>query len=167
MASTVSQHASSGTNYGVFGESDSSSGYGVYGIGNTGVRGWGTGSIGVSGTSGAVGGTGVRGSGNGYDFYAAGGGTNYGPFTGAHEVRLSVSFPTVVQAGLIVSATGEAHIRRSADGGVGISSTLPTVRLADTAEDKAVLGALVAEVTLPEDHWYTRGRMSALPQSTP
>lgn len=122
MASTVSQHASSGTNYGVFGESDSSSGYGVYGIGNTGVRGWGTGSIGVSGTSGAVGGTGVRGSGNGYDFYAAGGGTNYGPFTGAHEVRLSVSFPTVVQAGLIVSATGEAHIRRSANGGVGISS---------------------------------------------
>ena len=74
----------------------------------------------------------LLGSGDGYDFYAAGSGTNYGPFTGAHEVRLSVSFPTAAQAGLIVSVTGEAHIRQSADGGVGISSTLPTVRLADT-----------------------------------
>lgn len=28
------------------------------------------------------------------------------------------------------------------------------MKLADTAEDKAVFGVLVAEVTLPEDHWY-------------
>ena len=55
---------------------------------------------------------------------------------------------------MIVSAVGEAQIRRAADGSVDLSSTLPTVRLADTAEDKAVLGALVAEVTLSEDHWY-------------
>jgi hypothetical protein len=55
---------------------------------------------------------------------------------------------------MIVSGVGEAQIRKTPDGAVDISSTLPTVRLAQNAEDKAVLGVLVAEIKLPEDHWY-------------
>jgi hypothetical protein len=94
---------------------------------------------------------------SGYDFYAAGAGTDYGPFTGAHEVLLSDSFPNGFKPGMIVSATGEAQVRKTADDGVDLSSTLPTVKLADRAEDIAVLGVIVAEVTLPEDHWYTAG----------
>jgi hypothetical protein len=153
--------ATSGANYGVYGWSDSTSGHGVYGSGYYGVEGSSdsTSGHGVSGAAIATSGTnyGVRGasfSSSGYDFYAAGAGTNYGPFTGAHEVRLSTSFPAEVKAGMIVSATGEAQIRQAADGSVDLSSTLPTVKLSDTAEDKAVFGVLVAEVTLPDDHWY-------------
>jgi hypothetical protein len=134
-------HASSGSNHGVYGLSSSSTGYGVYGL-----------AFATSGTN-----YGVYGDSNssyGYDFYAGGSGTDYGPFTGAHEVMLSESFPVEVIPGMIVSGTGKAQVRLSEDGSVDLSSTLPTVKLADTAEDNAVLGVLVAEVTLPEDHWY-------------
>ena len=43
-----------------------------------------------------------------------------------------------IKAGMIVSATGEVQIRQAADGSVDLSSTLPTVKLA-------------------EDHWYEAG----------
>jgi hypothetical protein len=130
-----------GFNIGVYGRSDSTNGTAV--IGN---------SVATSGSTFGV--YGLSNSTSGYDFYAAGAGTDYGPFTGAHEVILSESFPVEIQLGMIVSVTGEAQIRRSNNGDVDFSSTLPTVRLADTVEDPAVLGALVAEVTLPQDHWY-------------
>jgi hypothetical protein len=160
--------ASTGDANGVFGRTNSSQGSGVYGWSNSS-----TGSaVGVTGQSNSSTGRAVYGyashsngtsygvfgyttSTNGYDFYAGGYGTNYGPFTGAHEVRLSDSFPAEIRAGMIVSGVGEAHIRETPDGDVDISSTLPTVRLSDRAEDKAVLGVLVGEVELPEDHWYS------------
>ena len=176
-----SANASSGTTYGVYASNYSTSGRGVYAYANAtsgttygvysvsastsgrGVSGFATAAsgttYGVWGVANSTSGRGVYGYGgsSGYDFYAGGPGTNYGPFTGAHEVRLAASFPLDVKAGMIVSATGEAQARHGADGGVEISSTLPTVRLADTAEDKSVFGALVSEVTLPEDHWYEAG----------
>jgi len=166
----VSGHSNATSSAGVYGQSSGTSGVGVHGY--VGVASGTT--FGVTGTSLSTSGTGVKGyasassgttygvygrsnSTSGFDFYAAGVGANYGAFTGAHEVRLAVSFPLDVKAGMIVSATGEAQARHGADGGVEISSTLPTVRLADTAEDKSVFGALVSEVTLPEDHWYEAG----------
>lgn len=91
---------------------------------------------------------------NGYDFYAGGVGTNYGPFTGAHEVKLDDVYPTEVKPGLIVSVAGQTEIRQADDGSVSISSTLPTVRLSDRANDPAVFGAVVSQETLPKDHWY-------------
>lgn len=97
---------------------------------------------------------GVYGSGKAYDFYAAGTGTNYGPFTGAHEVQLAAGFPEKPMAGLIVSTAGPSKIRRDESGKISISSTLPTVKLADMANDKAVFGVLVDEAPLPEDHWF-------------
>jgi hypothetical protein len=133
--------ASSGVNYGLYGRSHSLEGTGVYAYADS-----------VSGTTYGI--QAVSASTSGYDFYAGGAGTDYGPFTGAHEVRLSDSFPVELQVGMIVSATGEARIRQVEDGSVDISSTLPTVKMADTPEDNAVFGVLVSEVTLPDDHWY-------------
>ena len=97
---------------------------------------------------------GVQGIGGAYDFYAAGSGTDYGPFTGGHEVKLSDDFPKDVEPGLIVSVTGQTQMRYDENGEVSISSTLPTVKLSEVANDKGVFGVLVAEVPLGEDHWY-------------
>jgi len=77
-------------NHGVFGTSDSA-GVGIYGYArltggtNHGVRGVNIASNGGTATSGLIGAS------NGYDFYADGGGTNYGPFTGAHDVLVPVA----------------------------------------------------------------------------
>jgi hypothetical protein len=74
---------------GVCGQS-TSTGVGVYGVAtqtgatNHGVRGVNTASNGGTVTSGIVG------AANAYDFYADGAGTNYGPFTGAHDVLVTV-----------------------------------------------------------------------------
>lgn len=89
-----------------------------------------------------------------YDFYANGAGTNYGPFTGAHEVKLSKDFPDSVPVGYVVSVTGE--VQRRMDGNdTSISSTMPTVRPSSKPNDPAVLGAMVSdEASLPDGHWY-------------
>jgi hypothetical protein len=124
------------TNYGGYFKAARSNGNGVYGV--------------ATGSSG----TGVNGWGNQYDFYAGGPGTNYGPFTGGHEVKLSDDFPKDVEPGLIVSVTGQTQMRYDENGEVSISSTLPTVKLSEVANDKGVFGVLVASAALGEDHWY-------------
>lgn len=98
---------------------------------------------------------GVRGKGKVYSFYAYGpaGSVDYATFTGAHEAKLDANFPPEVLPGMIVSVTGAVEMRRD-DGEVNISSTLPTVKLAVTANDKAVFGVLVAHTKLPQEHWY-------------
>jgi hypothetical protein len=151
-------HSTSGR--GVFGGCDE--GYGVYGYSKekTGVNGWGS-EIGTRGSSEngtgvhgwSTNGTGVHGYGGTYDFYADGPGTNYGAFTGAHEVKLADGFMENIKSGLIVSTTGDTYIRIE-EGQTSFSSTLPTVQLADTPNDKTVFGVLIKESPLPEDHWY-------------
>jgi hypothetical protein len=161
-------HYTSG-NYGLLGTSlwgvrgYSTTGTGVYGTGpGDGVAGESTSGIGVSGLStsgiGVQGGgsTGVRAYGTTYDFYAYGPGTDYVPFTGAHEVKLGSGFPQDFRPGMIVSVTGETQVRTDEDE-ISCSSTLPTVRLADTPNDKKVAGVLITESPLPEDHWYKSG----------
>jgi len=93
-------------------------------------------------------------SGKTYDFYASGPGINYGPFTGAHEVKLSADFPENVTPGMIVSVTGETQVRQIDGRNISFSSTLPTVQLSDTPDDSKVLGVLISESPLPEEHWY-------------
>jgi len=132
-------HSDNGT--GVYGESDNNWGVHGYSENNTGVNGW------------SDNGTGVRGDGGTWDFYAAHGSGGYGPFTGAHEVKLSVDFPQDIQPGMIVSVTGEVQVRM-AGGEISYSSTLPTVQLSDTPGDSRVFGVLIAEAPLPDDHWY-------------
>lgn len=97
-------------------------------------------------------GIGVFGSGGDWDFYAAHG--SYGPFTGGHEVLLSKNFPKKITPGLIVTVTGDMKTRYQNNDEVSFSSTLPTVKLADNPNDKAVLGVIVKESSLPKDHWY-------------
>jgi hypothetical protein len=134
-------YSSTGATTGVAGRSDSTTGRGVRGEATS-----------TTGTNYGV--MGISESAAGFDFYANGAGTNYGAFTGAHEVKLDKSFPEEFQPGMIVSATGKAQVRNAPDRTVSLSSTLPTVRLADSPEDRTVFGVLVAEITLPEDHWY-------------
>lgn len=99
-------------------------------------------------------GIGVRGSGQNMDFYAAGSGTNYAPFTGAHEVRFAADLPDKILPGMIVSVTGRVETRKKDNGEISISSTLPTVTLTTIPMDKTVFGVVVSEGPLPEDHWY-------------
>ncbi len=124
---------------GVYGTAPGINGRGVYGY--------------ASGTSGQ----GVRGSGGQYDFYAAGGKTNFGPFTGAHEVRFSKTIPEEILPGMIVSATGRTEKRTGENGEVSLSSTLPTVALSSKPRDKAVFGVIVSSGPLGEGHWHESG----------
>jgi hypothetical protein len=159
--------ADTGTTYGVYGESFSTSGIGTFGEAtaesgaNFGV--WGqsqsVAGVGVLGWVRATSGTnyGVRGatdSSAGFDVYAAGAGTNYGPFTGGHEVKLAADLPQALEPGMVMAVTGEAQVRVSPDQTVNLSSTLPTVTLARRSRDPAVFGVFVAEATLGDDHWY-------------
>jgi hypothetical protein len=146
---------SNNVNYGGYFEAAGGGGRGVYGHAWIGGSFWGD-YIGVYGDASIPGhqGYGVMGYGNHYDFYAAGSGTNYGPFTGGHEAKLSDDFPIDTKAGMIVSITGKTEIRRDDKGEISISSTLPTVKLCNVPNDKAVFGVFVAECSLPKDHWY-------------
>ncbi len=131
--------ARGGNGRGVYGSASNNGDYTNYGGY---FRGYGTSSRGVFGW------------GKAYDFYAGGPGTNYGPFTGAHEVKLSDNLHWDAKSGMIVSVTGEVQARYDDDGVIAISSTLPTVKLSEVANDKAVFGVFVAESPLPKDHWY-------------
>jgi hypothetical protein len=166
-------------NYGGWFKADGGSGTGVFGsatntgdVSNIGGKFYAAGANGrgVRGQAAGINGIGVVGNGpsTGYDFYAGGAGTDYGPFTGGHEVKLSNNFPEEVQSGMIVSLTGETQFRKLENGTVSISSTLPTVELSRTANNKAVFGVFDGETPLPEDHWYEGkkgerfGRVNAL-----
>ncbi len=138
----------------LYAEATGSSGVGVIGVGvSTGITGTTTGS-GTSGVSGHGPHTGVQGDGGVWNFLAVGPGTDYGPFTGGHEVRLSGDFPGDVKPGMIVCVTGKTEIRGQTNSRSSLSSTLPTIKLSSKAADKAVLGVFMAEAMLPEDHWY-------------
>jgi hypothetical protein len=152
------------TNYGGFFYADGDAGMGVFGSATAtgaGVTNYG-GHFQADGGSGrgvvamatGSGGYGVRAMGGLYDFYAAGAGTNYGPFTGGHEVRLQDGFPKDGAPGMIVSVTGKAAFRKKKDGSISFSSTLPVVALSTKANDKTVFGVFMKEAPLPEDHWH-------------
>jgi len=129
----------------------------AYGGGGTGVYGIARGSYATGGyfTGTGSSSTGVNANGTLYDFYASGAGTNYAPFTGSHEVKLGSNFPTEPKSGLVVSVTGKVVKRLLSDGSVSVSSSLPTVKLADKPNDSAVFGVFVKEAALPNGHWYT------------
>ena len=79
--------------------------------------------------------SGLIGAANGYDFYAEGAGTNYGPFTGAHDC-LVANDETVSIGDLVVDVSCIA--RR------GLSNTLFSVEASSSANQSAVLGVIVA-----------------------
>jgi predicted phage tail protein len=89
---------------------------------------------GVNGASFGGTGVGVRGQGTIYDFYAAGSGTNYGPFTGAHDGLILQDLK--VEAGDILISTGIFER-------VNISNTIPYLDISTTVFSKAAYGILV------------------------
>lgn len=142
--------AKGGNGIGCRGEANGSNGKGIYGYAtNEGaVTNYG-GYFLAKGTDGR----GCYASGPAYDYYAGGAGTNYGPFTGGHEVRLAPdSLP--VLPGMVVSSTGLTRVRTDEAGAVSLSSTLPDVTVSAMPNDPAVLGVFVRETPLDEEHWY-------------
>jgi hypothetical protein len=141
-----------GTNSGSFGAMAiqgyaSSSGYGVYGQSvsgesirglatagggnNHGVRGLNTNGNGAgSNTAGLVG------AANGYDFYADGAGTNYGPFTGTHDALTDPNDNFTI-GDIVIDAQ---LVRRN-----GISSAITLIKTSTSANQKAALGVICAE----------------------
>ena len=150
-----------GTNTAVLGESSSSTGVYGHSASGCGVIGESSDAYGVYGKSsdsygmygGSLNNIGVGGCGATWDFYAGCTGT-YGSFTGAHEVKLSRDFPESIKFGMVVSVTGETQVRKTDEDEISFSSTLPTVQLSHTPNDSKVLGALISESPLPEEHWY-------------
>ncbi|WP_020408919.1 hypothetical protein [Hahella ganghwensis] len=77
-----------------------------------------------------------------YDFYASGAGTNYGPFTGAHDALLPKIGPPyepgdIVKAGLVIA-------RR------GVSNTILGIEVQDSPASKDTFGVIVWTKELPE-----------------
>jgi len=97
----------------------------------------------------AYGDTAIRGNGRspGYDFYAGGSGTNYGPFTGAHDALLPIVGP-LYQEGDIVKIS--SIITRST-----ISNVLAEIEIQDTPDAKNSFGVLVWSKPLPDENHIT------------
>jgi hypothetical protein len=95
---------------------------------NHGVRGWNV----PYGTSGVVG------TAAGYDFYADGGGINYGPFTGAHDALVDRGHAYRINVGDIVVDAEKVASRN-------ISNTLFRVVPSEFANQPAALGVVACE----------------------
>jgi hypothetical protein len=79
--------------------------------------------------------SGLVGAANGYDFYADGSGTNYGPFTGTHDSLVPIG--STFEVGDIV--VDQQIIERN-----GISSTIALVAGSNTPNQQGVLGVVCA-----------------------
>lgn len=144
-------YAKGGNGIGCRGEANGSNGKGVYGYAtneDVGVTNYG-GYFWAKGGEGR----GVWASGKEYDFYAGGTGANYGPFTGAHEVRIAQDSPPLVP-GMVVSVTGAVSRRNDEKGNPSLSSTMPEITAAVVPKDPAVFGVFLSESRLDEEHWY-------------
>jgi fibronectin type 3 domain-containing protein len=124
----------------IFGESvPTSSNVSVYGLVNNNCAS--TAAHAVRGTNSYIIGSRVQTSGlvgaaNNYDFYAEGAGTNYGPFTGAHDC-LVANDENVFLGDLVVDV--QCVARR------GLSNTLFSVETSSQVNQAAVLGVIVAD----------------------
>lgn len=114
-----------------------------------GVEGWvtilntNTSAYGVGGSNFYSGTNGLIATGNGYDFYANGSGTNYGPFTGAHDILLPLE-TSAVPGDLLVDV--ECVARR------GWSNTLFVGAPAEQDNAPAVIGVLARTPVPLADH---------------
>jgi hypothetical protein len=88
--------------------------------------------------------SGLVGAANGYDFYADGSGTNYGPFTGTHDSLVPIG-ATFTVGDIVVD---QQIIERN-----GVSSTIALVANNTTANESGVIGVVCAEPSaLSEQH---------------
>ena len=94
---------------------------------------------GVRGVNYYLGTSGLVGVANGYDFYADGTGTNYGPFTGTHDSLVPIG-ATFIVGDIVVD---QQIIERN-----GISSTIALVSNSTTINQSGVIGVVCAEPSL-------------------
>lgn len=87
---------------------------------------------------------GVEGRGGLYDFYAGGAGTNYGPFTGAHDALLPKSGPLFVEGDIVKIASIAARST--------LSNVLAEIELQDQVEAKDSFGVIVTSNELPDEN---------------
>lgn len=144
----------SGAAPGVYGQSSSgegvygisTSGYGVYGISssNESIRGYastaggtnhGVRGLNANGAGSGSNTAGLVGAANGFDFYADGAGTNYGPFTGTHD---ALTEPTDT------FEIGDIVIDQQVIAKNGISSTITLVKSSTVANQAGALGVVCA-----------------------
>jgi hypothetical protein len=103
-----------------------------------------SGSTGLVGSNFYTGTNGRVATGNGYDFYADGTGTNYGPFTGAHDVLLPLSDDVPELGDIVIDV--ECIARR------GYSNTIFRVEKSCRANQPAALGVAVRDNGPLADH---------------
>lgn len=141
----VCGRAASG-NYGVSG-SASNGNYGVYGCAsNYGVYGCSTG----TGSCGIV----AAGPSGGYNFFAVGAGTDYGSFTGGHDVVHNTSCS--YEQGMLLSVTGCVYKRDDS-----ISNIVPAVEPACVEKSTSIYGIYAAAREIDDKHWlYTQETIS-------
>ncbi len=99
-----------------------------------------TGFTGVVGVSNGGEGRGVEGRGSVFDFYAAGSGTNYGPFTGAHDGLIQKEVDKI-EVGDIVCDDKLIHISN-------VSNAIFSMRVSSKPNDKKSRGVLVSRSPL-------------------
>lgn len=104
----------------------------------TGVSGGGSTSVSTSTIA-----SGIVGCTAGYDFYADGGGTNYGPFTGAHDVLIGLS-DTIDLGDIVVDVE---CVARS-----GMSNTIFRVQRSSTPYQRGAVGVLSVFSGMLADH---------------
>lgn len=124
----------------------------VYGrSSNNGSAGHAVRGVNSNGSGSGVNTAGLIGAANGYDFYADGQGTNYGPFTGTHDALVLKN--TVLEIGELV--VDIEVVRRN-----GISSTITRVEKSSVANQKGVIGVVCAQpkpLTATSVAVYTEG----------
>ena len=98
-------------------------------------------------------GIGHWGDGGQYDFYAAGPGTNYAPFTGGHDALIDHGHEA--EPGDIVVVTGKFWK-------AGLSQTVPEVLLSDSPKSKAIYGVFNQSDYLRED--FVPAGLAQLPE---
>jgi len=125
---------------GVYGEStltSTTTGFGVEGFSrnNRGVFGQSFDGVGITGvSSNGYGVEGFNNSGGSFDFYASGSGSNYGPFTGAHDGLLPKRLSP--ESGDILCSTGQFEKR-------SLSQTIPYLEVASATNSKSAYGIFV------------------------
>ena len=146
---TYGVQAISDNSIAIYGSSGAAAGLGCVGVkGNAYSYGvWGGGAntqVGVYGT----GNDGVQGNGIVCDFRAVGTGTNFLPFTGAHDIIFDKGDALI--PGMIVVTTGQVYIREKS-----MSCTLPVVSLTSKVKDTRVFGVFISTQEIPQNYWYT------------
>jgi hypothetical protein len=91
----------------------------------------------VRGTNNHTGSSALLGPANGFDVYAEGSGTNYGPFTGAHDALLAKDEPDLEQGDIVVDVQCVAR--------KNVSGTLFIVTASTAPRQKSAIGVLASQ----------------------